>query len=77
MSDRFLVTGALGCMGAWILRTLVREGVPAVDFDRDGPRRLELERLTRLIYPSNLAGMTGLVMPCGFSSEGLTGSACI
>jgi nucleoside-diphosphate-sugar epimerase len=33
MSDRFLVTGALGCIGAWTLRTLVREGVPAVGFD--------------------------------------------
>lgn len=43
MSDRFLVTGALGCIGAWTLRTLVREGVPAVGFDLGtDTRRLEL-----------------------------------
>ncbi len=43
MSDRFLVTGALGCIGAWILRTLAREGVPAVGFDLSRERhRLEL-----------------------------------
>ena len=33
MEERFLVTGALGCIGAWILRTLLREGVPAAGFD--------------------------------------------
>jgi UDP-glucuronate 4-epimerase len=43
MSDRFLVTGALGCIGAWILRTLVREGVPVVGFDLGSDAsRLEL-----------------------------------
>jgi UDP-glucuronate 4-epimerase len=52
--ERFLVTGALGCIGAWTVRTLVREGVPVVAFDlgRD-PRRIaqivepdELDRVT-------------------------------
>lgn len=33
MEERFLVTGALGCIGAWILRTLLREGIPAAGFD--------------------------------------------
>jgi nucleoside-diphosphate-sugar epimerase len=43
MPERFLVTGALGCIGAWILRQLVREGVPVVGFDLgDDRRRLEL-----------------------------------
>lgn len=43
MSEHFLVTGALGCLGAWTLRTLVREGVPAVGFDLGESRhRLEL-----------------------------------
>jgi nucleoside-diphosphate-sugar epimerase len=39
--ERFLVTGALGCIGAWTVRQLVREGVPVVAFDlgRD-PRRV-------------------------------------
>jgi UDP-glucuronate 4-epimerase len=42
-SERFLVTGALGCIGAWTVRQLVREGVPVVAFDlgRD-PRRIAL-----------------------------------
>jgi len=39
--ERFLVTGALGCLGAWTVRTLVRAGAPVVAFDRGGdPRRL-------------------------------------
>lgn len=39
--ERFLVTGALGCIGAWTVRTLVREGVPVVAFDLGSdPRRL-------------------------------------
>jgi nucleoside-diphosphate-sugar epimerase len=40
-SERFLVTGALGCIGAWTVRQLAREGVPVVAFDlgRD-PRRV-------------------------------------
>jgi UDP-glucuronate 4-epimerase len=52
--ERFLVTGALGCIGAWTVRTLLHEGVPVVAFDlgRD-PRRIaqivepdELDRVT-------------------------------
>ena len=53
-SERFLLTGALGCVGAWTARTLVGEGVPVVAFDLGGePHRLraimsddELERVT-------------------------------
>jgi len=42
-SERFLVTGALGCIGAWTVRRLVREGVPVVAFDSDADsRRLRL-----------------------------------
>lgn len=41
--ERFLVTGALGCIGAWTCVTLVREGVHVVAFDLgDDRRRLEL-----------------------------------
>jgi UDP-glucuronate 4-epimerase len=53
MSERFLVTGVLGCLGAWVARTLVREGAEVVGFDvATDPRRLreivtvdELERV--------------------------------
>jgi UDP-glucuronate 4-epimerase len=42
-TDRFLITGALGCIGAWVVRTLVREGAQPVVFDLAGdPRRLKL-----------------------------------
>jgi UDP-glucuronate 4-epimerase len=33
--ERFLVTGAAGCIGVWVLRNLVREGVPVAAFDLD------------------------------------------
>jgi UDP-glucuronate 4-epimerase len=36
--ERFLVTGAAGCIGVWVLRNLVREGVPVTAFDRDERR---------------------------------------
>ena len=41
--ERFLVTGALGCIGAWVVRNLVRGGVPTATFDlASDPRRLRL-----------------------------------
>ena len=53
-TDRFLITGALGCIGAWTVRNLVREGVPTVVFDlgRD-TRRLQL-----IMAPDELARVT-------------------
>jgi UDP-glucuronate 4-epimerase len=36
--ERFLVTGAAGCIGAWVLRNLVREGVPVTTLDLDARR---------------------------------------
>ena len=43
MSERWLITGALGCIGAWTCATLVREGVPVTAFDLgDDLRRLRL-----------------------------------
>jgi nucleoside-diphosphate-sugar epimerase len=49
--ERFLVTGALGCIGAWTVKSLIREGVPVVAFDlgRD-PRRIAL-----IVEPDELA----------------------
>jgi nucleoside-diphosphate-sugar epimerase len=53
MAERFLVTGVLGCLGAWVARTLVLEGAEVVGLDvGTDPRRLreimaanELERV--------------------------------
>jgi UDP-glucuronate 4-epimerase len=43
MTERWLVTGALGCIGAWTAVTLVREGTRVVAFDLgDDLRRLRL-----------------------------------
>jgi nucleoside-diphosphate-sugar epimerase len=44
MSERFLVTGALGCIGAWTVARLVSEGVPVVAFDA-GPDPYRLRYL--------------------------------
>jgi UDP-glucuronate 4-epimerase len=51
--ERFLITGALGCIGAWSCAQLVREDVPVVVFDLGtNTERLELamsgEELERL-----------------------------
>jgi len=51
VSERFLVTGALGCIGAWVVKELVREDVPVVGFD-DGPSR---HRLELVMSPEELA----------------------
>jgi nucleoside-diphosphate-sugar epimerase len=42
VSERFLVTGALGCIGAWVVKELVAEDLQVVGFD-DGPSRHRLE----------------------------------
>jgi nucleoside-diphosphate-sugar epimerase len=54
-NERFLITGALGCIGAWIVRNLVREETPVVVFDRASDlRRLKLimsdEELGRVTF---------------------------
>jgi nucleoside-diphosphate-sugar epimerase len=48
--ERFLVTGALGCIGAWTIRALVREGAPVVAFDLGQNRR----RLEQIMSPDEL-----------------------
>jgi UDP-glucuronate 4-epimerase len=52
--ERFLVTGALGCIGAWTVRELVREGTSVVGFDLgNDPRRLNLN-----MQPDEVAQVT-------------------
>ena len=51
--ERFLVTGALGCIGAWTVRALVREGVPVTTFDLGGDPR----RLRQIMTADELAGV--------------------
>jgi UDP-glucuronate 4-epimerase len=43
VSERFLVTGAYGCIGAWVVHELVHDGREVVTFDLSTePRRLRL-----------------------------------
>src|SRR6185369_3904834 len=53
-AERFLVTGALGCVGAWTVRALVREGTPVVGFDLGTNTR----RLAQILEPDELADLT-------------------
>ena len=52
--ERFLVTGALGCIGAWTVRALVRDGVPVVAYDLGRDRR----RLAQIMTEDELAAVT-------------------
>ena len=55
MSDeRFLITGALGCIGAWSCAQLVRERAPVVVFDLG----TNTERLELIMSPDELEGLT-------------------
>ncbi len=53
LDERFLVTGALGCVGAWTVRALVRGGVPVVGFDIGEDRR----RLRLILSDDELEGV--------------------
>jgi nucleoside-diphosphate-sugar epimerase len=52
--ERFLVTGAFGCVGAWTVRELVRERTPVVGFDLGRNDR----RLAQLLEPDELERVT-------------------
>jgi len=52
-SERFLVTGALGCIGAWTIRALVREGADVTAFDLGTDAR----RLRLIMSDEELAGV--------------------
>jgi nucleoside-diphosphate-sugar epimerase len=55
MSDEtFLVTGAMGCIGAWVLRSLVAEGTPVVAADL----ATEPVRPSLVMTPKQLAQVT-------------------
>lgn len=53
-SERFLVTGALGCIGAWTIRELALEGIPVVGLDVGTNRR----RLEVVMTPNELERVT-------------------
>src|SRR5436190_2693645 len=51
--ERFMVTGALGCIGAWTVRQLAREGVPVVALDLGSDTR----RLQQIMSSEELAAV--------------------
>ena len=53
VSERFLVTGAYGCIGAWILRQLVDEGVEVVAADAG----TDDHRVAALLDPDERSGI--------------------
>ena len=55
--ERFMVTGALGCIGAWTVRGLVREGASVVGFDLGRDHR----RLAQIMTPDELESVTFVV----------------
>ena len=55
--SRTLVTGASGCIGAWVVRQLVQEGAPVVAFDRTDDRR----RLRLLLEPHEAGAVPWVV----------------
>ena len=55
MADNtFLVTGALGCIGAWTVRNLVKSGTRTVVFDLG----TDVRRLRLVMMPEELAQVT-------------------
>lgn len=54
MSARVLVTGAMGCLGAWTVKHLLEAGHAPIAFDLSTNRR----RLEALMDPETLAGVT-------------------
>jgi nucleoside-diphosphate-sugar epimerase len=51
MAERFLVTGILGCIGAWTARVLLRDGAEVVGYDLGESRH----RLELVLEPDELA----------------------
>lgn len=51
--ERFLVTGALGCLGAWTVRSLVEEGAQVTAFDLGSDAR----RLRQIMSADELANV--------------------
>jgi nucleoside-diphosphate-sugar epimerase len=54
VSERFLITGALGCIGAWACAQLVREDVPVVVYDLGA----DTSRLGLVMSPEELDRLT-------------------
>jgi len=54
VTESWLVTGALGCIGAWVVRTLVRQGTQVATFDLGN----DVSRLSLIMEPEELERVT-------------------
>ncbi len=52
-ADRFLVTGGTGCIGSWVVRGLVRAGIPVTVLASSG----RMDRLELVLSPDELASV--------------------
>ena len=50
-NERFLITGAMGCVGAWVVKTLAAEGATVVSYDKG----VDTRRLRLLMTPDELS----------------------
>ena len=55
-SERFLITGGMGCIGAWAVKQLVAEGVPVWTYDLPG----DVHRLRLIMGQDERARVTML-----------------
>ena len=56
MAERFLITGALGCIGAWATRLLLEDGADVVTYDLASDR----SRLELVLQPGQLERVTAV-----------------
>src|SRR5262249_37928613 len=57
MSEPYFITGAQGCIGAWVVKALVERGDTPVVFDKSSDAR----RLTGIMTPDELESVSFLV----------------
>ena len=65
-TNNFLITGAMGCLGAWVVRNLVQEGINTTVFDLSANKH----RLELIMQPDELARV-------GFIQADLTNPAAV
>ncbi len=76
MTEHFFVTGALGCIGAWVVRNVAQAGLPVTVFDLGGRDRAQ--RLRLILTEAELDGVnfvTGDVTDLAAVEEALRRSA--
>ncbi len=57
MNERVLVTGALGCIGAWVVRHLVADGVPTAVLDVSA----DAQRMRLIMSDEDIAGVQFII----------------